>query len=139
MSAPATAHSLFEDAQSLLVAPLIAEGGPDGDAFRAAARGQTLLASDLLRVEVLSVVRRHLAAGALSAQQANDAVDDLLALPITLYPTTPLLRRCWELRSNVTAYDACYVALAETLDIALLTADAKLANAPGTRCSFVLV
>ena len=122
-----------------VVAPLIADGGPDGDAFRAAARGQTLLAPDLLRVEVLSVVRRHLAAGALSAQQANDAVDDLLALPITLCPTPALLRRCWELRSNVTAYDACYVALAETLDIALLTADAKLANAPGTRCSFVLV
>jgi len=66
-------------------------------------------------------------------------VDDLLALPITLYPTMSLLRRCWELRSNVTAYDACYVALAETLDVALLTADAKLANVPGTRCSFMLV
>ena len=69
----------------------------------------------------------------------NDAVDDLLALPIVLYPATPLLRRCWELRSNVTAYDACYVALAEALDVALLTADAKLANTPGTRCSFQLI
>ncbi len=122
-----------------VVAPLIADGGPDGDLFRAAARGQTLVAPDLLRIEVLSVVRRHLASGALNAEQANNAVDDLLALPITLYPTTPLLRRCWELRSNITAYDACYVALAETLHIALLTADTKLANAPGTRCSFVLV
>jgi predicted nucleic acid-binding protein len=122
-----------------VVAPLIADGGPDGELFRAAARGQTLVAPDLLRVEVLSVIRRHLASGALKARQANDAVDDLLATPITLYPTTPLLRRCWELRSNVTAYDACYIALAETLDVALLTADAKLANAPGTRCSFVLV
>lgn len=88
---------------------------------------------------MLSVIRRHLASGALSEQQANDAVDDLLALPIVLYPAAPLLRRCWELRSNVTAYDACYVALAEALDAALLTADAKLANAPGTRCSFQLI
>jgi predicted nucleic acid-binding protein len=122
-----------------VVAPLIADGGTDGDRFRGAVRGQTLAGPDLLRVEVLSVIRRHLASGNLNAEQANDAVDDLLALPITLYPTTPLLRRCWDLRSNVTAYDACYVALAETLDVALLTADAKLADAPGTRCSFVLV
>lgn len=97
------------------------------------------MAPDLLRVEVLSVIRRHVASGALNSQQANDAVDDLLALPITLYPTTPLLRRCWELRPNVTAYEACYVALAETLDVALLTADTKLVNAPGIRCSFLLV
>ncbi|MFN8020006.1 MAG: type II toxin-antitoxin system VapC family toxin [Acidimicrobiales bacterium] len=97
------------------------------------------MAPDPLRVEVLSVIRRHVASGALNEQQANDAVDDLLALPIPLYPTTPLLRRCWELRSNVAAHDACYVALAETLDVALLAADAKLANAPGTRCSFMLV
>jgi predicted nucleic acid-binding protein len=90
-------------------------------------------------VEVLSVIRRHLASGALNAQQANDAVDDLLALPIVRYPTTPLLRRCWELRSNVTAYEACYIALAETLDVALMTADARHSNAPGTRCSFLLV
>jgi predicted nucleic acid-binding protein len=122
-----------------VVAPLIADGGPDGDQCRAAVRGQTLAAPDLLRVEVLSVIRRHLASGTLDAEQANNAVDDLLALPIVLYPTTPLLRRCWDLRSNVTPYDACYVVLAETLDVALLTADAKLANAPGTRCSFVLI
>ena len=122
-----------------VVAPLIADGGPDGDLFRAAVRGQTLAAPDLLVVEVLSVIRRHLASGTLNAQQANNAVDDLLALPITLYPATPLLRRCWQLRSNVTAYDACYVALAEVLEAALLTADARLANAPGTRCSFQLI
>ena len=122
-----------------VVAPLIADDGPDGDLFRAAVRGQTLAAPDLLGVEVLSVVRRHLASGDLDARQASNAVDDLLALPITLYPTTPLLRRCWELRSNVTAYDACYVALAEALDVVLLTADARLANEPGTRCSFQLI
>jgi len=122
-----------------VVAPLIANGGLDGDLVRTAARGQTLAAPDLLRVEVLSVIRRHVASGFPDAQQANNAVDDLLALPIMLYPTTPLLRRCWELRANVTAYDACYVALAETFDVSLLTADTELADAPGTHCSFMLV
>lgn len=122
-----------------VIAPLIADDGPDGDVFRAAVRGQTLAAPDLLRVEVLSVLRRHLASGDLTALQANNAVEDLVALPITLYPTAPLLRRCWELRSNVTSYDACYVALAEALDVVLLTSDARLANAPGTRCLFRLI
>jgi predicted nucleic acid-binding protein len=95
--------------------------------------------SERLVVEVLSVIGHHLASGALNAEQANGAVDDLLALPITLSPTTPLPRRCWELGSNMTVYDACYVALAETLDVALFTAGARLANSPGARCSFLPV
>ena len=59
---------------------------------------------------------------------------DLLDLPITVYPTAPLLPRVWELRGNVSAYDACYLALAEALDSLLLTADARLAAAPGLCC-----
>ena len=122
-----------------VVAPMVADGGPDGDLSRATVRGQILAAPDLLRVEVLSVIRRHVTSGELTQRQANHAVEDLLALPITLYPTTPLLRRCWELRSNVTSYDACYIALAEALDVVLLTSDAKLTKAPGTRCRLHLV
>lgn len=97
------------------------------------------MAPDLLRVEVLSVVRRHAASGELSKREADHAVDDLFALPITVYPTESLLRRCWALRGNVTAYDACYVALAEALGVMFLTADAKLANAPGPRCQFRVI
>jgi predicted nucleic acid-binding protein len=126
-------------ADASVIAPAVADGGPDGDLCRAATRGQALVAPDLLRVEVLSVIRRHAAAGALTNRQASNAVDDLLAMPITVYPTAPLLRRCWALRGDVTPYDACYVALAETLGVALLTADAKLAHAPGTRCRFQLI
>jgi predicted nucleic acid-binding protein len=122
-----------------VVAPLVADAGPDGDRCRAAMRGHVLAAPDLLRVEVLSVVRRHVISGALTKRQADHAIDDLLALPVTLYPTTPLLRRCRALRANVTSYDACYVALAETLDVALLTSDERLGKAPGTRCTFQLV
>jgi predicted nucleic acid-binding protein len=122
-----------------VIAPAIADGGPDGDTCRMRIRQQSLAAPDLLRVEVLSVLRRQVIAGDLTKRQADDAVEDLLALPLTVYPTAPLLRRCWVLRGNVTAYDACYVALAEGLGCTLVTADAKLANAPGPRCRIDLI
>lgn len=122
-----------------VLAPAVADGGIDGEACRARIKGQTLAAPDLLRVEAVSVIRRQLANGALTRAQANNAVEDLLNLPITVYPTAPLLRRAWELRDNVTAYDGCYVALAEALGCALATADRRLANSPGTHCQFDLV
>jgi predicted nucleic acid-binding protein len=62
------------------------------------------------------------------------AVSDLLDFPVAVYPTAPLLRRAWELRGNLTAYDACYAALAEAADAPLVTADRRLANAPNLRC-----
>ena len=117
-----------------VIAPFVADGGPDGEAVRVRLRGETLAGPDLLRIEVLSVIRRQTASGTLTTRQANRAVDELLGLPMTVYPTAPLLRRAWELRGNVTAYDACYVALAEGLECTLLTADRRLANAPGVRC-----
>ncbi|TPW13096.1 MAG: hypothetical protein FD127_2252, partial [Acidimicrobiaceae bacterium] len=55
--------------------------------------------------------------------------------PVRVFPTAPLLSRMWELRDNMTAYDACYVALAEAIDAPLLTADRRLANAPGVGCT----
>ena len=67
-------------------------------------------------------------------EQAESAVSDLLAFPITVFPTGPLLGRVWELRHNLTAYDACYVSLAEAVQQPLLTADRRLANAPGLYC-----
>lgn len=126
-------------ADASVIAPAVADGGPDGDVCRAEIRGQVLVAPDLLRVEVLSVIRRHAATGVLTGRQADNAIEDLLSLPITVYPTDVLLRRCWALRGNITAYDACYVALAETLGATLLTADTRLADAPGTRCRFKVV
>lgn len=122
-----------------VIAPAIADGGPDGDACRERIKGQSLAAPDLLRIEALSVIRRQLASGALTATQATNAIEDLLNLPIIVYPTAALLRRAWELRDNVTAYDACYVALAEALGCSLATADQRLANAPGARCQFDIV
>ena len=71
--------------------------------------------------------------------QAERALDDLLDLPVAVYPTVDLLRRGWELRDNVSAYDACYIALAESLDSTLLTADVRLARAPGVDCAIELI
>lgn len=122
-----------------VIAPAVADGGPDGDACRARIKGQSLAAPDLLRVEAVSVIRRQLANGALTTARATNAIEDLLNLPISVYPTAALLRRAWELRDNVTAYDACYVALAEALGCTLATADRRLADAPGARCRFDIV
>lgn len=122
-----------------VIAPAVADGGPDGEVCRAQLKGQSLAAPDLLRVQAVSVIRRQLANGALTPAQATNAIEDLLNLPITVYPTAPLLRRAWELRDNATAYDACYVALAEALGCALATADQRLANSPGARCQFDVV
>lgn len=128
---------LVVDASVLALA--IVDAGTDGAAIRTRLRGETIAGPDLLRIEVLAVIRKQLIAGSLSTTQAAAAVDDLLDLPVSVFPSASLLRRAWALRDNVTAYDACYVALAEALDCPLLTADNRLANAPGTPCAVELV
>lgn len=122
-----------------VLAPAVADGGSDGAAYRSRLRGERIAAPDLVRVEVLSVIRRQLSVGLLDVDQAEQALDDLLELPVSIYPTASLLRRGWELRDNVSAYDACYIALAESLDTTLLTADVRLARAPGVDCAIELI
>lgn len=117
-----------------VLAPVVADTGIDGERFRERLRGETVLGPDLLRVEVVSVLRRHAHNGRLTRRQADAAMDDLQVFPIIVYPTAPLLPRVWELRSNLTSYDGCYVALAEAVGSPLLTADRRLADAPGRRC-----
>jgi predicted nucleic acid-binding protein len=121
-----------------VLAPAIVDAGTDGDTIRARLRGESIAGPDLLRIEVLAVIRKQLIAGALTATQADDAVEDLLDLPVSVFPSAPLLHRAWALRDNVTAYDACYAVLAEALDCPLLTADTRLANALGTTCAVEL-
>ena len=67
------------------------------------------------------------------------ALDDLEALRLDRVPHRPLLQRCWELRDNVTVYDAAYIAVAEILDATLVTADQRLTKAAGTMCTFELL
>ena len=85
----------------------------------------------LFEIEVMSVLRRYALRGALSTKRARLALDRLSTMSLTLYPHTALLSRVWELRNNVTAYDAAYVVLAETLDAPLVTMDERLSQASG--------
>jgi predicted nucleic acid-binding protein len=123
---------LVVDASVLVVA--LGDDGGDGDRARARLRDEELAAPELIDLEVLSVLRRQLSAGGLDARRAQFAVDDLRDLPLQRAPHRPLLPRCWELRDTLTAYDAAYVALAEALECALLTADNRMADAPGVTC-----
>lgn len=92
---------------------------------------ETLHAPHLLDVEVIQALRRLVALHGLGQSRASQAVQDLSELRIQRYPHTPFLGRVWSLRANLTAYDAVYVALSETLGAALITCDAKLRTAPG--------
>jgi predicted nucleic acid-binding protein len=118
-----------------VLAAALADDGPDGDLGRARLLGETLVAPELIDLEVASAVRRQCSVGQLDVRRAELALTDLLELPLRRVPHRALLRRCWALRDNLTVYDASYVALAEALEAVLVTADARLANAPGPRCA----
>lgn len=102
-------------------------------------RAADVSAPDLVDVETVAVLRRRWLGGGLSDSRFAAAVRDLGDLPILRYPTRRLMGRAYELRNNVTPYDAVYVALAEGLGCPLLTADARLAGAPGIQCTVDLV
>ena len=126
-------------ADASVVVSAIADGTDIGTARRHRLRGAHLASPDLIRVECISALRRHVAAGNLDEKQATQALVDMTALPIDVYPTAPLLARAWQLRDNLTPYDACYVALAEALDCPLLTADERLSRAPGIGCEVEVI
>jgi predicted nucleic acid-binding protein len=121
-----------------VVVTALSDDGADGDRVRDRLRGERLVAPHLLDIEVASAWRRLAAVGHLDDRRARLALDDLRSLPLDRVPHTPLIRRCWELRNNLTLYDAVYVALAEMMDVVLLTADAKLAGAVGPTCEIEL-
>lgn len=100
--------------------------------------GGVLAAPHLMPVESANVLRRMAASGEISNDIASLAHEDLLALRVELFGYAPVAARAWELRANVTSYDAGYVALAETLGVGLATLDRRLAGASGPRCRFVL-
>jgi predicted nucleic acid-binding protein len=110
---------------------------------RAAARlfasGETLHAPHLLDIEVAQVLRRYARTGELDAARGLQALEDLADLPLTRYPHDLFLPRIWELRHNVTAYDAVYLALAEALRAPLLTRDRGLASVRGHQARIELV
>lgn len=117
-----------------VLATALADDGPDGDLVRNRMRGERLVAPELVDLEVLSTFRRAARGGRLDERRSGQALEDLAALPLRRVSHLPLVNRIWELRDNLTAYDASYVALAEMLDCPLLTADGGIAKASGVRC-----
>jgi predicted nucleic acid-binding protein len=113
----------------------------DGDAIadRLFEPAEALAAPHLLDVEVLQVLRRYFLAGEIKSKRGQQAIEDLGDLPITRYPHDLFLRRIWDLRQNITAYDAVYVALAEALGATLLTRDEQLAAAPGLKATIEVI
>jgi predicted nucleic acid-binding protein len=93
----------------------------------------------LMDSEVASAIRGRVQRGKLDSRAGWDLLDRYRRLGITRHSTFPMFERIWELRSNLSAYDAAYVALAETLDCALLTGDARISRAPGLRCSVTVL
>jgi predicted nucleic acid-binding protein len=109
-------------------------------------RARTALSEDLhwaapghLVVEVISVIRGRLLGGKLEAPRADEAIAVLVELEMDQIDILPLAHRICELRGNLTAYDAAYLAVAEELGCALLTSDARLARASGPRCPVQLI
>ena len=105
---------------------------PDGTRVAARLFGadETLHAPNLLDLEVSQVLRRYERTGQLDSTRGRQAIDDLLDFPLTRYSHDVLLPRIWELRHNLTVYDAAYLALGEALGAPVVTRDAALAAAP---------
>ena len=118
--------------------PAVADDGVSGDRARARLRGERLVAPCQLDLELLSMFRRLAHAG-VDERRLIRAVQQVARLRVRRMLHLPLLPRIWMLRANVTPYDAVYVALAEALDLPLITADARLAGAPGVRCEVELL
>ena len=120
------------DASVLAVA--LGDDGPEGSVARAVLAEETLLAPELIDLEVLSVLRKQVKSASMTLERAQRALSRLAELPMRRAPHRPLLQRCWELRQTVTAYDAAYIALAEAFEVTLVTADVRLSRAPSVRC-----
>ena len=126
------------DASALLDILLNTPAAP-GILARIFADEETLHAPYLLDIEIAQVLRRYSFSGDLTAERGREALDFFALMPITRYPHEPLLPRIWDLRHNVTAYDAAYVALAEALAAPLVTRDKALAASAGHRAKIELV
>ena len=119
---------------SVIVASLLSTAGAGALARERLRLDPDLQVPHLLDVEVAAALRRRVRLGQTDLALATETLADLADLAALRWDHEPLLTRVWELRENVTAYDAVYVALAEALDAPLVTSDARLARAPGLGC-----
>lgn len=120
---------------SVVVAALV-DSRQDGVWAEGLLAGGDLAAPHLMPVEVANILQRAAASGEISSDVASLAHADLGALRVELFPYAPFAARVWELRDNLTAYDAWYVAVAEALGVRLATLDGKLSRATGPECGF---
>ena len=121
---------------SVVVAALV-DSGPHGDGAEEVLAGGSLQAPELVRVEATNIFRRLEGAKLITTPEANAAQDDLMQRDIDLFPFDPFAGRIWELRHNVTSYDAWYVAIAEALKLRLATLDEPLSKSNGVTCKFL--
>jgi predicted nucleic acid-binding protein len=121
---------------SVLVGALV-DSAPHGEWAEAVIEGGFLHAPELARVEATNILRRLERAKKISAAEANAAFEDLQQLNIELLSFEPFAERVWELRHNLTSYDAWYVAVAEALRLPLATLDERLVKASGPTCGFL--
>jgi predicted nucleic acid-binding protein len=126
-------------ADASVIVSLLIDPGEAGEAIAAHLRDAVILSPSLLPFEVANVLRRRKNAGLLSGAEAALAHADLLDLPIDFWPWEAIATRAWELGSNLSSYDASYVALAEETGATLLTRDRRIAAAPGIRCRIDVV
>ncbi len=123
-----------------VLANVVADDGPDGERSRGLVLGTGPVAiPEVADVETMAVLRKRWISKTITEHRLADVVTNLAVLPFERYPARPFLVRIYELRSNVTPYDAVYVALAEALGCILLTADMRLARASGPRCDIRVV
>ncbi|MDP9821453.1 putative nucleic acid-binding protein [Nocardioides massiliensis] len=116
------------------MAAVLLDAGPDGRWATDALTGADLAAPSLLAFETANIIRRHELAVLITADQAAQAHSDLMELAIEQWPYELLATRAWQLRPNLTTYDADYVALAELIGAPLVTLDRRIERAPGLRC-----
>jgi predicted nucleic acid-binding protein len=121
---------------SVLVKVLVASG-PGSEWAENIIAGGSLHAPDLALAEAINILRKLELAKQITTSEANAAHEDLLQLHVELFPFEPLAERVWELRHNLTSYDACYVALAEALGLPLATLDERLAKSKVANCKFL--
>ena len=121
---------------SVLISALVGTGS-DGDWAESVVAGGQLICPELALAEASNILRRLEMAGDLSRLEAASAHESLMRLDLGLFPFAPFAGRVWELRMNLTCYDAWYVALAEALERPLATLDERLERSTGPRCEIV--
>jgi predicted nucleic acid-binding protein len=121
-----------------VVAAALSNSGNSGKWAETLLTGESLAAPHLMPAEATNVLRRAVLRRELSAVAADVAFADLTTLPAHYFPYWPFAARIWELRANLTPYDAWYVALAEALGARLATLDTRLSRATGPLCQFIV-